>query len=81
MKTVIIHELEASNDITNDNGWENIMVYVALDHERYCIIDAAARLETLKHRLASDGWAYKWEDHVFKYDPDKDSWVYDDTED
>jgi hypothetical protein len=67
--TVIIHELEASNDITEDNGWEMIGVAVALrwEHE-YEVIDADVSAELLRKRLERRGWTVLHEDDEFVYD-------------
>jgi uncharacterized protein YjlB len=67
--TVIIHELDASNDITIDQGFEHIGVAVALDHDTFTVVDADISAELLERRLRRDGWTVLHEDDVFEYDP------------
>lgn len=63
--TVIIHQCDAMNDITNDNGWENIMVAVALNHDTWEVVDADVSESLLIKRLQRDGWTVLHEDEAF----------------
>lgn len=72
MKTVIIHEVTASNDVTNDNGWENIMVAVALDHDTFEVVGADVAANVLRERMQSYGYRVLHEDDEFVYD---NAWV------
>jgi hypothetical protein len=64
-KTVIIHQLEARNDVTNDNGWENIMVAVALDHDAMEVVGADVSEGDLIERMQAQGFTVAHEDDEF----------------
>jgi hypothetical protein len=63
--TVVIHTLTASNDVTDDLGWEGILVEVALNHDTWEVVDADVSEELLIKRLQRDGWTVINEDDMF----------------
>ena len=63
--TAVVHTLTASNDVTEDTGWVDIFVSVALDHDSYQTIDADISEELLVKRLQRDGWTVILEDDAF----------------
>lgn len=63
--TVIIHQCDAMNDITNDTGWQYITVVVALNHDTWEVVDADVSETLLIKRLERDGWTVLHEDEAF----------------
>ncbi len=71
-KTVIIHELTACNDITDDNGWEFIDVVVALDHDSFEVVGADISEVDLIAKMKEYGYRVLLEDDEFIHE---DRWV------
>jgi hypothetical protein len=67
-KTVIIHEIDGSNDITNDTGWDNICVAVALDHDTMEVVGSDVAANVLRERMEADGYRVLHEDDEFVFD-------------
>lgn len=65
--TVIIHQCDAMNDVTNDTGWQHIMVVVALNHDTWEVVDADVSESLLIKRLQRDGWNVLHEDEEFVF--------------
>jgi len=72
-KTVIIHNLCAMNDVTDDIGITDINVIVALDPTTFEVIAAHVDETALIANLTSQGWTVIHEDDAFIHDGDK--WV------
>lgn len=70
--TLIIHNLVANNDVTDDCGWDAVDVVVALDHESWEVVAADVSEFALTNRLIKDNWNVLHEDDIFIY---KDKWV------
>lgn len=71
--TVIVHTVDGMNDILADNGFVDISLVVAIDHEKNEVIDADIRYDLLERRLRRDGWNVVDEDDVFTHNGDR--WV------
>jgi hypothetical protein len=68
MRTVIIHEIEGRNDITNDTGWDYIGVAVALDHDTMEVVGSDVAANVLRERMEANGYRVLHEDDEFVYD-------------
>jgi len=71
--TIIVHAVDGMNDVLADNGFVDISLVVAIDHENYEVIDADIRYDLLERRLRRDGWNVVDEDDVFVHNGDR--WV------
>lgn len=72
MKTVIIHQVLAANDVTDDTGWEEISIAVALDHDTWEVVGADVSEIALHVRMHAEGYRVLHEDNEFVY---TDRWV------
>ena len=71
-RTVIIHNVTASNDVTEDNNWTDITVVIALDHDNMEVVGADVSEVDLIARMQSYGYRVLFEDDEFVY---KNGWI------
>jgi hypothetical protein len=67
-KTVIIHNVTASNDVTDDCNWVDIMIVVALDHDNFEVVGADVSEVDLIEKMKAWGYHVLFEDDEFIYE-------------
>jgi hypothetical protein len=74
MKTVIIHDLLASNDIIDQFGWTDVEVVVALDHNADVVVGADTSAEALRDRMLAAGYTVVYEDDAYRFNYTYSHW-------